>query len=722
MWAETWPVLVSAAVIFLLFLSKRVKQPPRVSKALVVFSILCLAGLMLVPTKAAIIYEYGLVGTPVPWEITFDKDGVVWFTEQSANKIAKLSGPYEWLIPTPGCVPWGITGSKDHAYIWFTEETAGKVARFNPVDGTFQEWTLPDSATGRPRGICMNITKLSTGKIPANSIWFTEFGTDRIGYLYLDETVPGNPVAQFSFYGLPGGSQPLSIAMSPIDYSVWFTEYGTGKIGSVKILDNGNAIIKHYDTSWSGSKPWGIGVDPNGFVWVAESAAQVGKASCIGKLNPVTGEYVTFAIPTANAEPHGIALEAYTTPPYNLINVWFTEYNSDKIGKYSPTLNVFFEYPVITAGSRPHGIVISGPGGSVCFTEPFAQKIGLLYQSDPFVTYTTVGTITSATTTSTTVVTARGTAGPVQASTTAAITSSVTSTAPPVTVVTATQTLTISQLYVTSTSIFSYTLTSYTTSYTTSSTTTTATQTMITVSTLSASTTTTATSVSIIAQTSTLQTSITVPSVGTSTSLTSTTVTATSTSMYPTLTVTVANTSYLPTTTYSPTVTVTSLQTSLIPTTTIVTSTLTSSTTTTTTVAVTRPCIIASAAYGSELAPQVQFLREFRDRSVISTFAGGQFMRAFNGFYYSFSPSIAGAVAPNPVLSATVRLTMYPLLVALHSAASVFELLHPINLEFATVLSGILASSLIGAIYMPPIVAARMILSKKTKLTRRLLP
>lgn len=97
-------------------------------------------------------------------------------------------------------------------------------------------------------------------------------------------------------------------------------------------------------------------------------------------------------------------------------------------------------------------------------------------------------------------------------------------------------------------------------------------------------------------------------------------------------------------------------------------------------------------------------------------------MRAFNGFYYSFSPSIAGAVAPNPVLSATVRLTMYPLLVALHSAASVFELLHPINLEFATVLSGILASSLIGAIYMPPIVAARMILSKKTKLTRRLLP
>jgi len=720
LWAETWPVLVSAAVITLLFLSKRAKQSPRAATVLVLVSILSLAGLMLAPAKAVIIYEYGLVGTPVPWEITLDKDGVIWFTEQSANKIAKLSGPYEWLIPTPGCVPWGITGSKDHAYIWFTEETAGKIGRFNPTDGTFLEWTLPDYPTGRPRGICMNITKLSTGKTPANSVWFTEFGTDKIGYLYVDDTIPSNPIARFSFYSLPSGSGPLSITMNPIDYSVWFSEYTSGKIGSVKILENGNAIIRHYDTSWPGSKPWGIAVDPNGFVWVAESTAQVGKASCIGRLNPVTGEYVTFAIPTPNAEPRGIAVEAYTTPPYNVINVWFTEYNSDKIGKYSPTLNVFFEYPVITAGSRPYGILVTGPGGYVVFTEPFAQKIGVLYQSDPWVTYTTVGTITSATTTSTTVAAQRATTASVQASTTAAITSSVTSTAAPVTVVTATQTLTISQLYVTSTSIFSYTLTSYTTSYTTSSTTTTATQTLITVSTLSTSTTTTATSVSIIAQTSTLQTSITVISAGTSTSLTSTTLTATSTSISPTVTVTMANTSYVPTTTFSPTITVTSLQTSVIPTTTVATSTLTTSTTTTTTVAVTRPCIIASAAYGSELAPEVQFLREFRDRSVTSTFGGNQFMSMFNEFYYSFSPAIAQTVGANPILSAAVRFMIYPLLAALHSAASIFKLLHPLNSEFATVLAGIFASGLIGTFYLTPIMAIRKMLGGKMKLTRRL--
>jgi hypothetical protein len=567
----------------------------------------------------------------------------------------------------------------------------------------------------------MNITRLSTGKIPANSIWFTEFGSDRIGYLYVDDTIPSNPIARFSFYSLPSGSQPLSIAMSPIDYSVWFTEYGRGKVGSVKILDNGNAIIREYDTSWAGSKPWGIAIDPNGFVWVAESTADTGKANCIGRLNPVSGEYVTFAIPTPNAEPRGIAVEASTVPPYNVINVWFTEYNSDKIGKYSVGLNVFFEYSVITTGSRPYGILVTGPGGSVCFTEPFAQKIGILYQSDPFVTYTTVGTITSATTTSTTVATQRATTASVQASTTAAITSSVTSTAAPVTVVTATRTLTVSQLYVTSTSIFSYTLTSYTTSYTTSSTTTTATQTLVTVSTLTTSTTTTATSVSIIAETSTLQTSVTVTSVGVSTSLTSTSMTATSTSIYPTVTVTMANTSYVPTTIFSPTVTATSLQTSIIPTTTVATSTLTTSTTATTTVAVTRPCVIASAAYGSELAPEVQFLRGFRDQSVMSTFVGNQFMQMFNEFYYSFSPAIARTMVAHPILSAAVRLLIYPLLAALHSASFFFEALHPIGSEFAAVLAGVVASGLIGAFYAPPIVATRMILRSKMKL-RRLLP
>ena len=52
-------------------------------------------------------------------------------------------------------------------------------------------------------------------------------------------------------------------------------------------------------------------------------------------------------------------------------------------------------------------------------------------------------------------------------------------------------------------------------------------------------------------------------------------------------------------------------------------------------------CLIATAAFGSELAPQVQLLREIRDNTVLQTKSGSIFMTGFNQLYYSFSPTIA---------------------------------------------------------------------------------
>ena len=52
-------------------------------------------------------------------------------------------------------------------------------------------------------------------------------------------------------------------------------------------------------------------------------------------------------------------------------------------------------------------------------------------------------------------------------------------------------------------------------------------------------------------------------------------------------------------------------------------------------------CLIATAAYGSELAPQVQQLRELRDNKLMNTESGSAFITTFNDVYYSFSPYIA---------------------------------------------------------------------------------
>jgi len=76
-------------------------------------------------------------------------------------------------------------------------------------------------------------------------------------------------------------------------------------------------------------------------------------------------------------------------------------------------------------------------------------------------------------------------------------------------------------------------------------------------------------------------------------------------------------------------------------------------------------CLIATAAYGSEMAPQVQFLREIRDNQLMNTDSGISFMTGFNQFYYSFSPTIADMQRENPIFKEVVKLWITPLLSSL---------------------------------------------------------
>ena len=73
-------------------------------------------------------------------------------------------------------------------------------------------------------------------------------------------------------------------------------------------------------------------------------------------------------------------------------------------------------------------------------------------------------------------------------------------------------------------------------------------------------------------------------------------------------------------------------------------------------------CLIATATFGSELAPQVQQLRELRDNTILSTKSGTAFMSGFNQFYYSFSPVIADMERENPLFKEFVKLSLTPML------------------------------------------------------------
>ena len=110
-------------------------------------------------------------------------------------------------------------------------------------------------------------------------------------------------------------------------------------------------------------------------------------------------------------------------------------------------------------------------------------------------------------------------------------------------------------------------------------------------------------------------------------------------------------------------------------------------------------CIIATATYGSSVAPQVQLLRNFRDDSILRTKAGSNFMLAFNAWYYSFSPPVANYIANHWVERAVMQGALYPMIEILSISYGTFQATSAYP-ELAIVLAGMLASGMLGAFYL----------------------
>jgi len=110
-------------------------------------------------------------------------------------------------------------------------------------------------------------------------------------------------------------------------------------------------------------------------------------------------------------------------------------------------------------------------------------------------------------------------------------------------------------------------------------------------------------------------------------------------------------------------------------------------------------CLIATATFGSELSPEVNFLRSFRDEEVLSTFAGRCFMEVFNNFYYSWSPYVADYIRKNSYVRIAFKILLYPLIMTLHLSSLTYHCLGFFP-EAAILTAGYVASSLIGSVYL----------------------
>jgi virginiamycin B lyase len=146
---------------------------------------------------------------------------------------------------------------------------------------------------------------------------------------------------------------------------VWFSDRGTGRIGSVD--GHGNVVEYQVPDAPDGSPASPNGqVQLDGYIWFTDPPTDR-----IGRLDPATGQFHMFALPSTGSWPLGI-----TAGPDGAL--WFTERTADKVGRMT-TSGQFSEWK-LQAGSFPNRIVV-GPDNAIWFTELRSGRLGRIDMS-----------------------------------------------------------------------------------------------------------------------------------------------------------------------------------------------------------------------------------------------------------------------------------------------------------------------------------------------------
>jgi len=692
-----------------------------------------------------------------PSGLALDPSGnCCWFVESTGNKVAHLDPSTntfrEWAIPTPDSTPIGLalTTVSGSLTVFGTESSKGKVFLFIPSTGTFREYTLPESS--RPQYISIEppgaqirawFTDLKANSI-GEIIYYPDSKTAKLFELVLPTAAGGRArgvhtgsgvvwlagstaivkldraVSQFTTWAVP--SHPSAeAAFVDVDAlgQVWYTATSSGTTSTrdyVGVLRSNNAFTE-WEVPTVGAGAQAVSVNPlTKNPWIAEQGEDK-----IAELDPSSDGTTTSARPRAvRADPVGVPIFTHVAGPA-LPSVAAVEPATGTVSKSSA--DQFTEWTLPT-GSEPHDVVVDA-SGDVWILESSANKVARLSLKSDFVVEcnpsslvmaqyantTSTCTVTSIDGFSSAVELAGSWSGPQPSDVAHTLRSPVSP--PPGRG--ASSTLIMSAGPRASTGTFEFHVTGTSGSLTHSAT-------------LEVTIAAGPADFTIVASPSRLSvppggsvtSTITVQSLGVFFSpvqLASSGAPYGMTLVFGTNPVTppigeiafsILTVSVFGAPQGTHAVAISGTGGSITHSITLV-------------VEVTGgACLIATATYGSELSDEVQFLRGFRDNSILKTSAGSTFMVAFNAWYYSFSPYVAEFIRENSLARTVTRLMLYPLMGILRVGASVFYALLG-NLEVGAVASGLLVSSLIGIVYLsPPLVVVSACSRRVRRVAKRL--
>jgi virginiamycin B lyase len=299
--------------------------------------------------------EFPVTAHSGPIYITAGPDGNLWFTEEYANRIGRITSKgklTEYSLPNPSSVPYGIATGPD-GNLCFTEYQGNRVGRIT-TKGVIREFPIPTASSG-PTGIVAG---------PDGSIWFAEEVAHKVGRLSLDGQT-------FTEFPLSPGSAPNQITVGA-DGALWFGENPSNMLG--RITTSGN--LSEYALP-PGGNPVDITAGPDGNLWVAD---QDGRRILRVTLSGVA---TAFSTPTGDDDPGGIA-------PGPDGNVWYTDVNSNppRVSRITPT-GTITDFAFGVYQRSPIGIAL-GPDGNLWFAELDGSAIGRVAEAQPGTSYVLV--------------------------------------------------------------------------------------------------------------------------------------------------------------------------------------------------------------------------------------------------------------------------------------------------------------------------------------------
>jgi virginiamycin B lyase len=263
------------------------------------------------------------------------------FLSFSSSKAAVFT---EYNLPS-GSSPINLALDKD-SYVWFTEYGSDKIGMLIP--GTVGPYRIDEFALtpgSKPWGIaCETVSGVKR-------VWFTEYSTHKIGVIMSDS------LKEFSLPSSNPGPRGITIGEPG---EIWFTEFNIGAIGFLKYDDAGSDIIEYYLPD-SNSQPLSI-IYIDGKVWFTEY-----QGDRIGCFDTTTKQLKEWPL-ISGSRPWGISVDSYG-------NIWFSESGRNRIAKLNPYTNEITEYLIPTSGSGVRGIVVD-QYNNVWFVEHDANKIG----------------------------------------------------------------------------------------------------------------------------------------------------------------------------------------------------------------------------------------------------------------------------------------------------------------------------------------------------------